>query len=603
MKRQIDKRILDPYIKHVVERCTFLYGLDSRVIKERMNRVQRLYISDEIKDTWFMCFDSGDNSILINPNYVNYDARNNRLVLDNSTKNAVISVFIHELVHVASTRSDAVGVRYFSGKDRVGLNEGLTQMFADDIAENEESKNFDGYYELKNVAKILRATFGPQVVVDSFFMGSKTLENGIINLSGNRAYYDELCNRMNALESLKEIKKRKNVPNNIRRQYDEYYSKTAMLLYKDVILNVVIPRLNLLKDFDKKNYIKKVINSVSGDTKTKNEIIALLSTYQGKSNQELLDEKYYLEIEREKNSITGDFINLVTSNRNYLNQFIARRDGTIIMLGNPNRVVDSEMARETVYSAIFDTKYGSLMTNNYLDTIYKQIVGGKPINIRGKDRLERLVIFSGIRKSMCSERGLILLNDPRELNDNESINPVVYVRRDEKYLSFDEARSICQKYGIYRPNKDKNNLAIDVLDKKTGIKVEDPYVHSISYMANNWMLALGITNATPKDIEKAFNPGNAVIFDDVMQALKRDYTEQGNTKRRFPTEYCVYESSKRIVEKFLSTPEKYEKVYEYFKYLGSSNYYQVFKGKSFNELNDSRYLEHQAEKAASRIVR
>ena len=143
----------------------------------------------------------------------------------------------------------------------------------------------------------------------------------------------------------------------------------------------------------------------------------------------------------------------------------------------------------------------------------------------------------------------------------------------------------------------------DVLDKKTGIQVEDPYVHSISYMANNWMLALGITNATPKDIEKAFNPGNAVIFDDVMQALKRDYTEQGNNKRRFPTEYCVYESSKRIVEKFLATPEKYEKVYEYFKYLGSSNYYQVFKGKSFNELNDSRYLEHQAEKAASRIVR
>ena len=68
MKRQIDKRILDPYIKHVVERCTFLYGLDSRVIKERMNRVQRLYISDEIKDTWFMCFDYGDNSILINNN-------------------------------------------------------------------------------------------------------------------------------------------------------------------------------------------------------------------------------------------------------------------------------------------------------------------------------------------------------------------------------------------------------------------------------------------------------------------------------------------------------------------------------------------------------
>lgn len=599
MRKIVDKSVLIPYAQTVLKSCSLLYGVDSELIKQRLNAISAVYITDELKDSWFMCVDSKTHEVKINSKNCSVDSYG-RLVINESDKAAFSSVFIHELVHAASTKPSGVGVRKYKDIDRVGMNEGLTQMITDDITGNVATNHFDGYFPLKTVCKILRCTLGPQVITDSFFYDSNIFAKSVDRLGFDNNYYDSLCKRMNSVENLKDIG-RDVVNSQTRRIGRELYLKYVDLLYKDVALNVILPKLKEIKGKEKKDYLEKIIKVISEDARAKANIVYMITKYDAYSPKEIADELDRLQKESEDKINVGIFISLVNTEKDYLNKIMLRQDGSVVVLGNPNFTVESETAKDKIYADMFDAKYGSKMTPRYIDKIYKEIINGKPINVRNKSRVERYIIFNGLRRAMA-KKNIVLLNDRRELENSETISKVTYISANEPYISFEDAKKICSKFGIFTSGELNDNRK-EVVDKKYNITIDDLAIVEAARFANNWMLALGYSNTSKENVEKAFNPRYKVLYDDLVEALHKDFMHEGNTKRDFPSKYAKYAQTREIMKNFLATPEEYEWVYDYFKRRYDSDQYQVYRGVSYKELQDNSYLSREAMNLASKIVR
>lgn len=600
MKQYIDKNLLNPYIDLILNRVSFLYGINyTHILKDRMNSLRSLCVTDNMKPTWFMCVSNGGKTMEINNRYINYDSRTNKLIIDDKNSAAIGSVFVHELLHVASSRDDAIGIKYYNGVDCTGLNEGITQMFADDINNNIETKHFDGYFVLKTIAKMLRVTFGNQVICDSYFLGNQTLKSNINYYAGNEHYYNELNKRMTALATIYDLNSKNSKYN--KRQISNYYNESARLLYKDVILNIIIPKLLTLNNNNKKEYLRKLITIVSEDGNVKNEIVSMLSEYMDMSLEELKNENRKLEYERRDNKVQGEFINLVTSDSNWMNHIMVRNDGSVILLGNPNKLIEEQESKEMVYLNIFENKYSKLMKPQYVEKLYQSIINGGKISVHNNSILERMVIFVGLRRYL-SKRGIDILNDPRELTKTDTISNVLYINT-SGLLSFEDSKKICKKYGIFYNVKNKNDYEIQVVDKKTGKIIDNSYVRKLALIANNWMQANGYKNDNDLSVEKAFNSRLKLYYDDLMQVLYNDYLDTGYTRKTFPFNKAVYSNTREIMKKFLSDPERCGWVYDYFELKSNPKYFQVCRGQSFGEYSDSHFLEKEARKIVDIIMK
>ena len=195
---------------------------------------------------------------------------------------------------------------------------------------------------------------------------------------------------------------------------------------------------------------------------------------------------------------------------------------------------------------------------------------------------------------LLSEWRSAVLNRQKECPRGEST---------DKYLSFKDAKVLCEKFGLFKNSNNPNDIRAAIIDKKYNIRPEDLTIIERARIANNWMLSLGLTNNGEKNIEVAFSPKNKILYDDLMNALHEDFLNEGNEKRKFPYKYCKYDQTRKIMEKFLNTPEKYEWVYEYFRRIEESDQLQVYKGVSFKELTEYNYLSRDVDRLVGKIVR
>ena len=615
MQALLDRRLLDPYIDQITNRLVFLYGANRERIRDRFKQLNNLYATDE-RDDCAMFYNLENRSIYVITSNISYE--NGRLNINDSNRSTFEENIIHELLHALSHTSNNTGIR--GAGQRTGLNEGITQMFADDIRGSVTTKYFDGYFALKNVAKIFRAIFGNEVLLNSYFDSEGErgglLEDSVNQLSGNtashRTVFDNICHRMDTLLTIDNVVRRAaNInDNHLVSKTKEVYNKYEDLLYNYVVLRVVVPFLNRQSDSSKKTYIRNLITALGDDSRTKNRVITLLQSYIGLTPSALNQEVRELENKTTQTVINGGFFIIVTQGQDFTNNILARRDGTVIYLGNPNEELTSQVVLTTVYETLFDNKYGCKMSDDYVETIYNNIIAGNNLTFSGMDTLEKRIVLCGIKKYVRA-LGINILNDYRELDNKEVLNNIMYIKNNtntniEGYdiIDFDDAKKLCERYGVYYATGNISHLDVRVKDKITGLVIENPYIVNAVKIANNWMLTTGYrNNGSVENIEAAFDPSFRIPFEDVLHATFEDFIHEGPYERTFPYYYLHNYENRPLLERFLASPEQYEWVNDYFYNLRVWRRNKVYKGISYNEYMDNNYLSREASTIADRMIK
>ena len=128
------------------------------------------------------------------------------------------------------------------------LNEGVTQMFADDICES----NDKSYSELKLFAKVLRNTYGNKIMCDAYFIDSNILKNKFYESTKDFSYYDTFNKTLTDLYRF--VKQY-----NDRPTFIQIYNHKINSLLKDLLSNIVTPYIEVLTEEEKNSFIENLL--------------------------------------------------------------------------------------------------------------------------------------------------------------------------------------------------------------------------------------------------------------------------------------------------------------------------------------------------------
>ena len=580
MEISLPKKILFSYINKISDRCSFLYGLNSNFLKSKMNMINDIVITDELENYTPMAFLISQRIIKINKNYCEFDIYGHPISFVKSITDNQYHSLVHELLHAASMNSYGCGIPYPSLSGNIGLNEGITQMMADDICGYVENKFLNSYNDLKIIAKIIRTTFGNNVVCDSYFKGSNALVKALNESANSYDYYDKLNAKLCALNTLNiELFDK---TNRVQAEYD-IYSKKLNIIYKDIIINIVIPKLKTLNKEEKKKYITSLMYDIGQDDRIKNEIKTILSKYIDLTDDELSYEKFIIEEELSNIEKEDEFVSIVKDSKNNLSRVFVSRTGKVTLLGSPNKTITSNLECKTIYTRLFKSKYPNFNSSDaykYLGEIKK----GKPLNVRYNDILDRRVIYCGIQKALF-DIGYLLLNDYTEFDNSISIKPVLVHRG--KDITFNDLKLVASKYSLFNKIDGEHDYNFSICDRETSKKQENLSTIDLAMFTSIWLHS--VTGELKYD-DSAFSEENKNNYHIVVSAMKEAYNKTNNFDMNYMDKYCYTKESKELLKKLLSTPFKVEVCFKYILTLvGNSEIYQEYKGKSYNNLIDSNY--------------
>ncbi len=254
MNKKLPLDILESKIDKISQRCSCLYGIDTKILVDRMNRVKELAVVDNLSKNQIMQTFFGYNNdqevakILINFRRCRFYNKKLISFLVNETKSEE-QALIHELLHVASKGQVTNGLLGIGQKSKyTALNEGVTQMFANDICEF----NSKSYEELVLFAKVLRNTFGNKIMCDAYFIDSNILRKKFYETTKNFNYYDTFNKNLTELYDFVNQYRDKDVFIRL------YYSKINSLL-KNLLANIVVPNMSLLSEEEKNIFIENLL--------------------------------------------------------------------------------------------------------------------------------------------------------------------------------------------------------------------------------------------------------------------------------------------------------------------------------------------------------
>ena len=147
-------------------------------------------------------------------------------------------------------------------------------MFTEDVFGYTVSPFSDGYKDLKKIAKIMRLCLGNKPFLNSYFLHNDMLKEACDKLSGND-FYKNLNKALTDLYYLR--KSSKNKGESFRQLAIKIYNKRMKACFDNVIINLVLPKLELMQENEKKNFIKEILNVVSDDKERQKEVEFLLA--------------------------------------------------------------------------------------------------------------------------------------------------------------------------------------------------------------------------------------------------------------------------------------------------------------------------------------
>ena len=595
MITSLPKNILNPYINKISERCSFLYGINySSLLKTKMHMIQDIEVTHELQEYTPMAFAIGARVIKINENYCEFDAYGKPISFVKSVTPDQYHSLIHELLHASSVKKSGCGIPYPKSTDNVGLNEGITQMMADDICGYVENKFLKSYNDSKIVAKILRTTLGNNVICESYFKESNILPDMLNNISKNDNYYEELNAKLNALNTL--CISLFDTSGKYQANY-ELYDRKLRNIYKDIICNIVIPSIKHMDVNHKKEYLSSLMYDIGADDKLKNEIKTIIANLIILNDKELSEEKYKIQAELENFKNEDEFISLIKNDYERKNRIYVGRDGRVTLLGTKSQEITSPLQCKLIYAKIFENRYPNFSTNDayqYLNEMKK----GKPLNIRYPDILDRRVIFCGIQKKLFS-LGYILINEYDEFDNSNSIRPILIHKSNN--IIFDDLKAVSKKYGLFYKVDNKNDYNYSICDRNSFKKSYNINVVDIAKFANIWIHS--ITNSLDYN-DKAFSEKYEKSYNIIIGSMRAAYNNTNNFDIGYMYKYCYTPESKEILKNLLSTSFKVETAFRFIQLIdGPSEVKQEFKGESYNQRINVSYDLEIARKDANDILK
>lgn len=584
MKKMLDRNLLKPYVDMLINRCKFLYGSEYiSKIAGRISNIDYLYLSDEMEDYVNMCFTTtarGDSVtgryIYINKDFAPKDSNGNYLFEFDKTTDFFKHSLIHELLHAASFRKEGSGiVPKDSGAYKKALNEGITQMMADDICGHYQSKFLGSYNLEKIVARIFSVSFGNDLILKTYFDDVDAFHAATKNVP----YCDIFWSYFHVA-----LVKYENVDINSRPQRLEN-------ILRNVVINVVVPTYNSLSENKRENYLSKIIYCASGDENIRTKLVLYINEYIHRTDDDL---------QKESNALTEEFVKIdqegnVLEDLSNLNKFLIRDDGTIVVIGTENKIVDSKESMEKIYTRLFELNgYDKYLTDEVIDKYLNYIKKGKTLKINFDSVLKKRMVYCGI-KSALAKRGYLFLNDLEEADKKESFVIEFINRR----VDYEDYKKMCENYSLCKTRVGKNEYTYTVIHNSTKNELEDPTLKKMAFYALNWMNC--VQDNGRDGIDEAFKPGNMRPFYSIMAAL--DYVL--NSNNNFDINVIMKETPyKSILKKMLETPIQMEWVQDFITSVTKEfEHYQEKRGLSYIETNDPNYLLNQSKETARDIIR
>ena len=443
----------------------------------------------------------GTHNFTIYLNDVYFSCENGKYYVQDANAELLKMRLTHELVHMLSASYGksgiCSGIKYDfldnDGKlrkydENTGLNEGITQMFTDEVLDKVTNHFCDGYYDFKKIAQILKYLFGTNVMIDSYFNNSEVLKKGM-NKYSNNLY--EIINRKltfaNYITSMlhsdvnqaynADFKVEKDICRSLRNMiFDECLEL--------IIDNLIIPWLREKKQDDIKDEIKNLLEIFNDNTTIKNRVMYFLMKGYKIDNASLPT----------KSSKTDSIIlHLIGVNNN--EDYKILDDGNIIDMKSNIVVPYNEQLYEYFYSKIISKNDWELIEKNFCN--FHASNNTIHISISGRTIKQRRMLMMALKQYMKKNK-YILLNDLDSFDNGDKFE-INYIN---EILTMNDIIYLYKNYTFVCLPGDVLNL-LQIVDKKTNRVVTSDSLIGKCRMAYK-IASLGLTSAVSEDKWKEF---------------------------------------------------------------------------------------------------
>ena len=509
----LDNGILDGIKNKIFVHLNSKKWIDKPTIKKRMNNVLKLTVCSNLitkyKDYMLnvkvlektLNKEKTYDQIIMDKSFLELSGSCENVTKKVELKKHAYVMLCHELVHSASRNDNNSGIM-FSEKERA-LNEGLTQMYTEKILNISLSPHMDAYRDFKEIAKILDVTLGEDVVAKSYFGNLKDIEYKTNQITNNNLFYKNLNQHLENLLILNTktgLYTYKGYVKNTINQYAEY-------IHKSLILNLVLPHYEQLKNDDKRIYFKSLFNTIKDNESLFKKYEFYISKVTNLTKEQLQQEKNVVDTKLNNLSLYSQIIQDIGNAK--LNMF--EYDNTskdIYYKSNPKILINDNLVKENIFylytnqqKLLNKEKYDKwdkviLETCNYTNSSWtaNNIINKKNGTFESQVNMAYF-------KHVAKQNDFFVLNSfsnyKKETIDLEVIK---IPSKGNEIVSLYDLQKILNKY--YLVNKGQKQI---VVDRETNEKVSEIKLVNCFLFANSWAKANCIKNI---DIEMRNHKSN-----------------------------------------------------------------------------------------------
>ena len=622
-RKEMDKNVLDQ-LKDKIQVYLKSKGLRTAdFIRENMDKVAGLYVENSVENGKARMESRGEKTnrpseIMIDKGFAILDENDNPINIDNSVKKLIMTQLTHELLHSGARFKDKpedekehTGIMQ-TNKNR-GLNEGMTQMFTEKIWGYTVSPNTDSKYkDYKKIAKILDATFGEDVSLDSYFNHSNALQEECNRLSQNDKFYSDINKYltstyyMNPKDALKKENK------------DKYYGiimkpireKMMELLYEKVCTQIIVPKLKTLSKKEQQTYLYDVLDSVEDEPNILKKLSNTIVKYANMSDKEFQEAKKGIDKDLKRTEQEKQFILDVYNENDCSELVIISDDGkTIRSSDDPSLIIENESLKEKILSQIYFQEKG-ISKDDFGKNVKKMCKNLQQDNdlsfdTKGQIALDRKKVFSAM-KVIARENDYMILNSVEECESGNNIPlNAIEVKKGES-VKFQDLKSIYQKFQV--DYKDDDWTQLYVKDRKTGKEITDSRIVSMAKFASIWSVAAGskwVSGEEIPGITYAFNESSERIYNELGELVGNGMAENGMIDTQAIYDELSkdgYKHSEEMIRTLLINQGNMSIVYDFFKMQNDEAKMETRLAKSSNEFIFGLTGEHIAKSEVETIM-
>lgn len=547
-------------------------------LKQNMNKIARICVENSVENYGpkMQCRkDKAKNpfEIMIDKQFVKLDANNKPIGIDETISKLIISQLGHELLHAASMSNGFAGIKG-SGTNAVGLDEGITQMITEKIFEYVVSPNNDSYKDFKKYAKILDATLGEKVMLNSYFNHTNDLEKSCNELSGDNNFYGDLNACITFMYKLRVYK---NLDEHYQGLKQSIYDEMNELIIQKLCAQIVVPKLKTLSKDEQKKYLISVLNSVKDSQDVTEQFADAIKKFITKDETDL--HKEVDRIGKDIINVAGriKFIDKLRKTEDFSKLVVVDKDGKVFLADDPNVEIKDEMLLEKILSELYFQENGYPKDK---DKIQKFIgkVSGKGNTSKDyefddniKENVTEKKKLLATMKFLARKNGYLILNSlsEAEQSDNIEYNAIELPRENEPF-SFQDLKKVLKEYKTEYESDENNQSRLIVKNRKTGERLTDKKLEQIAKFASIWREAAGSERRIDEEIggiESAFDERSEKIFNKISKLISESMNETGTIDTQTLYREVSEESTKgeEIIRSLLANRTKLNIIYDFYK--------------------------------------